>query len=121
MSDKEMIDVIATGEGFDGVALHVEGDRFQMPKEAVEKGATWFKRADEEGGAKKPSGPTAADVIKSIPDLSDDDLAKLEVAEDDREGGARVSVIKAINAEQKRRADAKDEAAKRGGSGESLA
>ena len=122
MSDKELVTVVATGEGFDGTALRHEGEKFQMPKDAVDKGASWFVRAEDAGKeAKVSNGPTAADVIKSLPGLSDEDLAKLEVSEDDREGGARVSVIKAIGAEQKKRAEAKEAGAGAGGDANALA
>jgi hypothetical protein len=38
------MEVIATKQGFDGVAMREKGDQFEMPDEAT---GSWFKPADD--------------------------------------------------------------------------
>ena len=106
----KLVDVVATAEGYDGAAIRKEGEAFQMPEGAT---GSWFKPAGKAGKTEAgpvSEGPTAKEVIASLAGLTDEQLAEVAIAEDDRAGGARSSVVKAIDAEQAKRAKAKAEA-----------
>jgi hypothetical protein len=62
---RTMVNVIATGQGWDGIAIREPGEEFQMPEGAT---GSWFEPLDDD--ARRKPKPVAKSVIRK-PKLAD--------------------------------------------------